>query len=410
VICERPGCGPDCVGFEFRREQDALRRVAMLVTRGASPEVMFKTVAAEVSKILDSDITLIGRYESDSTFTYLATVDDHPPVSGALHRLVLGGNNLVTKILRSGNSESITYDVATGPIAAYARELHIRSAIGTPIVVEGHIWGAMLAGWTRSEDVSPDALRRIAGITELMATTIANAVGRAALIESRARVVAASDESRRAVERDLHDGAQQRLVTIALKLRSHQQAALPDATRLIDEVASDIEEVLHELRELAHGLHPPMLAAGGLRPALRGLARRAPIPVRLDIQVDNRLPERIEVAAYYVVGEALTNVAKHAHASLAVVVVTATDEVLTVSVADDGVGGADPGRGSGLLGMRDRVEGLGGTMSVTSPPEGTTLIANLPITQPTYPAAVSPAARSDRRRTHAAAGKRGFGV
>lgn len=410
MICERPGCGPDCVGFEFRREQDALRRVAMLVTRGASPEVMFKTVAAEVSKILDSDITLIGRYESDSTFTYLATVDDHPPVSGALHRLVLGGNNLVTKILRSGNSESITYDVATGPIAAYARELHIRSAIGTPIVVEGHIWGAMLAGWTRSEDVSPDALRRIAGITELMATTIANAVGRAALIESRARVVAASDESRRAVERDLHDGAQQRLVTIALKLRSHQQAALPDATRLIDEVASDIEEVLHELRELAHGLHPPMLAAGGLRPALRGLARRAPIPVRLDIQVDNRLPERIEVAAYYVVGEALTNVAKHAHASLAVVVVTATDEVLTVSVADDGVGGADPGRGSGLLGMRDRVEALGGTMSVTSPPEGTTLIANLPITQPTYPAAVSPAARSDRRRTHAAAGKRGFGV
>lgn len=410
MICERPGCGPDCVGFEFRREQDALRRVAMLVTRGASPEVMFKTVAAEVSKILDSDITLIGRYESDSTFTYLATVDDHPPVSGALHRLVLGGNNLVTKILRSGNSESITYDVATGPIAAYARELHIRSAIGTPIVVEGHIWGAMLAGWTRSEDVSPDALRRIAGITELMATTIANAVGRAALIESRARVVAASDESRRAVERDLHDGAQQRLVTIALKLRSHQQAALPDATRLIDEVASDIEEVLHELRELAHGLHPPMLAAGGLRPALRGLARRAPIPVRLDIQVDNRLPERIEVAAYYVVGEALTNVAKHAHASLAVVVVTATDEVLTVSVADDGVGGADPGRGSGLLGMRDRVEALGGTMSVTSPPEGTTVIANLPITQPTYPAAVSPAARSDRRRTHAAAGKRGFGV
>jgi signal transduction histidine kinase len=371
---------------------------------------MFKTVAAEVSKILDSDITLIGRYESDSTFTYLATVGDHPPVSGALHRLVLGGNNLVTKILRSGNSESITYDVATGPIAAYARELHIRSAIGTPIVVEGHIWGAMLAGWTRSEDVSPDALHRIAGITELMATTIANAVGRAALIESRARVVAASDESRRAVERDLHDGAQQRLVTIALKLRSHQQAALPDATRLIDEVASDIEEVLHELRELAHGLHPPMLAAGGLRPALRGLVRRAPIPVRLDIQVDNRLPERIEVAAYYVVGEALTNVAKHAHASLAVVVVTATDEVLTVSVADDGVGGADPGRGSGLLGMRDRVEALGGTMSVTSPPEGTTLIANLPITQPTYPAAVSPAARSDRRRTHAAAGKRGFGV
>jgi signal transduction histidine kinase len=352
----------------------------MLVTRGASPEVMFETVAAEVSKILNTDVTLIGRYESDSTFTYLATVGDHLPASGALPRLVLGGNNLVTQIVRSGHPESMTYDVATGPIAAHARELNLLSAIGTPIVVEGQIWGAMLAGWTRSEAVSPGALRRIADITELVATTIANAESRAALIESRARVVAASDESRRRIERDLHDGAQQRLVTIALKLRSHQKAARPETVRLLDEVASDIEEVLHELRELSHGLRPPMLAAGGLRPALRGLARRAPIPVQLDIQVDNRLPERIEVAAYYIVAEALTNVAKHAHASLAEVAVTATDQALTVRVADDGVGGADPGRGSGLLGLRDRVEALNGTMSLASPPEGTTLIANLPIT------------------------------
>lgn len=125
-----------------------------------------------------------------------------------------------------------------------------------------------------------------------------------------------------------------------------------------------------------------MLAEAGLTPALRGLARRAPIPVRLDVQVDHRLPERIEVAAYYVVGEALTNVAKHARASLAEVQVTATDEALTVTVADDGVGGADPAYGSGLLGLRDRVEALGGTISLTSPPEGTTVIANFPITQP----------------------------
>jgi signal transduction histidine kinase len=382
VICGRPGCSSDSSGIQFRRQQDALRRVAVLVARGASPDVVFRTVAAEVSKVLDTDVTLIGRYESDSTFTYLATVGDHLPLSCALHRLVLGGNNLVTNIVRSGHSESMTYDVATGPIAAYARELGIRSAIGTPIVVEGHIWGAMLAGWTCSTDGPPDALRRIADITELVATTIANAESRAALIESRARVVAASDESRRRIERDLHDGAQQRLVTIALKLRSHQEAVFPEMARLLDEVASDIEEVLHELRELAHGLCPPMLAQQGLTPALRGLARRAPFPVRLDVQVDHRLPVRIEVAAYYVVGEALTNVAKHAHASLAEVQVTATDEALTVTVADDGVGGADPAHGSGLLGLRDRVEALGGTISLTSPPEGTTVIANLPITQP----------------------------
>lgn len=384
MICERPGCGPDCVGFEFRREQDALRRVAMLVTRGASPEVMFKTVAAEVSKILDSDITLIGRYESDSTLTYLATVGEFLLEPEALHKPMLGGINLATNIARSGRSESMTYDVGTGPIAVYARKLKIRSAIGTPIVVDGRIWGAMLAGWTRTENVSPDALRRIEDITELVATTIVNAESRAALVESRARVVAASDESRRRIERDLHDGAQQRLVTIALKLRSHQEAAVPETARLLGEVASNIEEVLHELRELAHGLRPPMLAARGLGPALSGLARRAPLPVRLDIQVDSRLPERIEVAAYYVVGEALTNVAKHAHASRAEVAVTATEETLTLRVTDDGVGGADPGQGSGLVGLRDRVEALGGTMSLSSPPEGTTLVAKLPITQ-SYP-------------------------
>jgi signal transduction histidine kinase len=384
MIHEHPCCGPDCGGIEFRREQDALRRVAVLVARGASTETVFRTVAAEVSKVLNTDVTLIGRYESDSTFTYLATEGEHLPVSGVPHRLMLGGNNLVTNIVRSGHSESMTYDVATGPIGAYARELGIHSAIGTPIVVEGHVWGAMLAGWTRPENLSPASLRRIADITELVATTIANAESRAALIESRARVVEASDASRRRIERDLHDGAQQRLVTIALKLRSYQQAGLPECpemARLLDDVASDIEEVLHELRELARGLRPAMLAEGGLRPALRGLARRAPIPVRLDVRVDDRLPELIEVAAYYVVAEALTNVAKHAHASAVDVGVTARDAALTVTVADDGVGRADPGRGSGLLGLRDRVEALGGTMSITSPPGGTTVIATLPITR-----------------------------
>jgi signal transduction histidine kinase len=355
--------------------------VAVLVARGTPPDVVFKTVAAEVSKLLDTDVTLIGRYESDSTFTYLATVGEHLPQTDALHRLMLGGNNLVTNILRSGRSESMTYDIATGPIAAYARQLGIRGAIGTPIVVEGRIWGAMLAGWTRSTHGPPDALRRIADITELVATTIANAESRAALIESRARVVAASDESRRRIERDLHDGAQQRLVTLALKLRSHQADAAPEMARLLDEASSDIEEVLHELRELAHGLRPPMLAEGGLKPALNGLVRRAPIPVRLDVQVDHRLPERIEVAAYYIVGEALTNVAKHARASFATVDVRATAEVLSITVADDGIGGADPARGSGLLGLRDRVEAIGGTISLISPPEGTTVIADLPITQ-----------------------------
>jgi signal transduction histidine kinase len=356
-----------------------LRRVAMLVARGASPEVMFKTVATEVSRIVNADVALIGRYESDSTLTYLATVGSLFQEPGSLPKLVLGGNNLATNIARSGHSESMTYDVATGPIALYARKLEIRSAIGTPIVVDERIWGAMLAGWTRKENASPDALRRIEDITELVATTIANAESRAALIESRARVITASDASRRRIERDLHDGAQQHLVTLALKLRTHQETAERETARVFGEIAADIEEILDELRELAHGLRPPMLAAGGLGPALNGLARRAPLPVRLNIELDVRLPEHIEVAAYYVVAEALTNVAKHAHASSAEVAVTATANTVTVRVTDDGVGGADPDRGSGLLGLRDRVEALGGAMSLSSPRQGTTLIGELPI-------------------------------
>jgi signal transduction histidine kinase len=347
--------------------------------------VMFKMVATEVSQVLNTEVALIGRYEPDSTFAYLATEGDLLSTPAALHRLVLGGNNLVTNIARSGQSESMTYDVATGPIAVYARKLKIRSAIGTPILVDGRIWGAMLAGWTRTEHVSPEALRRIDDITELLASTIANAESRAAVLESRARVIAASDESRRRIERDLHDGAQQHLVTIALKLRSHQEAAEPETARLLGEVASNIEEVLHELRELAHGLRPPLLAATGLRPALRGLARRAPLPVQLDIQVNTRLPEPTELAAYYVVAEALTNVAKHACASRAEVAVTATEDAVTVRVTDDGIGGADPSRGSGLLGLHDRVEALGGTVVLSSPPQGTTLVAEFPITQTQSP-------------------------
>jgi signal transduction histidine kinase len=295
---------------------------------------------------------------------------------------MLGGNNLVTNLVRSGRTESMTYDVATGPIAAYARELGIHRAIGTPILVEGHMWGAMLAGWTRPRRASPEPLRRMTDITELVATAIANAESRAALVESRARVVAASDKTRRRIERDLHDGAQQRLVTIAMKLRSSQEGACPQISDLMDEIASDVEEVLQELRELAHGLRPPMLTERGLTPALSGLARRAPIPVALAVDIAYRLPENIEAAVYYVVAEALTNVAKHANASLADINVVAADNTLRVTVADDGEGGADATRGSGMLGLRDRVETLGGTISFNSSAQGTTVTANLPLPQP----------------------------
>jgi signal transduction histidine kinase len=364
---------------QFRLERDALRRIAVLVSRDTQPGIVFRAVAVEVSGVLNSDITLIGRYESDSTFTYLAAVGERWCASNTLNRTVIGGNNLVTNIRRSGHSETMSYDVASGEIASFARVLGIESGVGTPILVEGRLWGAMLAGWTRPQDSSADAVRRIVDFTELVAASIASAENRAALVESRARIVAAGDETRRKFERDLHDGAQQRLVTIALKMRSTEAPVPREVARLLNGLASEIEEVLTELRELAHGICPPMLADGGLGPALRGLARRAPIPIALGVCVPNRLPERIEVAAYYVVAEALTNVTKHAQASVAEVDVTAANGALTVIVRDNGVGGADPSRGSGLLGLRDRVEALGGSIVFNSAPEGTVVMASLPL-------------------------------
>jgi PAS domain S-box-containing protein len=363
-----------------RQEQAALRRVATVVAHGAAPNDVFKAVADEVACLLDSDLTFIGRYEPDATFSYLASGGPMPQPE-LVDRPTIGGNNLVSNIRRSGHPEAITYDAASGPIGEFAHTLGIRSGVGTPILVDGRIWGAMLAGWTEPHEIPCETVDRLAEITELVGTAIANAQSRTALVESRARVVAAGDDTRRRIGRDLHDGAQQRLVTLALNLRSHPSAAPPELAELFADVARGLEEILDELRELARGIHPAVLSEFGLGPALDGLARRAPIPVNVDVQVPARLPERIEVAVYYIVAEALTNVAKHAQASNVVVAVEASDGVVSVSVSDDGVGGADTSRGSGLLGLLDRVDSLGGTMLLTSPSGGgTTLVVELPLT------------------------------
>jgi signal transduction histidine kinase len=245
--------------------------------------------------------------------------------------------------------------------------------------VDDRIWGAMLAGWTQPRELTSETVDHLAEITELVATAIANAESRTALVESRARVVAAGDDTRRRIEHDLHDGAQQRLVTLSLKLRSHQSRIPADVAELFGDIDSELGEILDELRELSHGIHPAALTRGGLGPALRDLARRAPIPATVNVRLSRRPPQRIEVAVYFIVAEALTNVAKHAHASEVLVDVEAIDGVVRASVSDDGVGGANPSRGSGLLGLRDRVESLGGTMSLASPSRGTTLAIELPI-------------------------------
>jgi signal transduction histidine kinase len=240
-----------------------------------------------------------------------------------------------------------------------------------------------------------DTEARLAGFTELVATALANAEAQAALTASRARIVAAADTTRRRIERDLHDGAQQRLVSLALQLRSTVRAAVPpgagELTAQLDRVAGELTDVLDELREIARGIHPAVLAEGGLRLALKTLARRSAVPVRLDVGVDGRLPEQIELAAYYVVCEALTNTAKHASATVADVEVETGGDVLHVRVCDDGRGDADVSRGSGLVGLTDRVEALGGRLWLHSPPgAGTTVQISLPFTVPGRPG--SPAA------------------
>jgi signal transduction histidine kinase len=369
-----------------RNEQAALQRVATLVAHGAAPSDVFTTVAAEIAELLDAELTLIGRYETDATFTYLAAgggMQTSSPPPG--DRLMLGGDNLASKILSSGQPESMTYDNGSGPIAEFARRLALRCAVGTPILVDGRIWGAMFAGWPKPRDISSETMERLTQITELVAAAIANAESRSALIESRARIVAAADDSRRRIERDLHDGVQQRLVTLALKMRSHPSTVSAELTELLAEVAHGLDETLDQIREISRGIHPATLSRAGLGPALNGLARRAPLPIEVSVRIPTRQVEQVEVAIYYIVAEALTNVAKHAQATHAVVDVRATDGIIRVTVSDDGIGGADLSLGSGLLGLRDRVDALGGTMSVNSPPSRTTLIVELPMTSVASP-------------------------
>ena len=211
---------------------------------------------------------------------------------------------------------------------------------------------------------------RLAEFTELVATAIANAESRREIELSRARIVATADATRRRIERDLHDGAQQRLVSLALELRAVHDAPPPSLHELRAALAQTLDgltTVSDELREMARGIHPAIVTEGGLGPALKSLARRSAVPVDLDLRVEVGLPERVEVAAYYVVSEALTNAAKHARASVVQVAVQARDHMLDVSVRDDGLGGADPSRGSGLLGLKDRAEAIGGTLSLQSP-------------------------------------------
>jgi PAS domain S-box-containing protein len=366
-------------------EEAALRRVATLVARGVRPTEVFDAVAAEVRGLLGADVARVMRYGGDGTGTVVAASDPGLEIPVGT-RFRLEGDNVAARVLRTGRPARIDdYEDAPGELAALLSRQGIRSSVGTPILVEGRFWGVTVAAWRERQEqaVLAGTERRLVQFTELVATAIANAETRAELTASRARVVAAADETRRRIERDLHDGTQQRLVSLALELRTLQAAmpsALPDLEEQVGRVAADLGEVLEELRELSRGIHPGVLSEGGLGPALRTLARRSAVPVELDLQADKRFPVQIEVAAYYVVSEALTNAAKHARASAVWVDLAAENGLVRLSIRDDGVGGADPARGTGLVGLRDRVEALGGTIEIGSRTgSGTWLVVTLPV-------------------------------
>ena len=370
---------------ELAHQQASLRRVATLVARGVPPAEVFRAVADEVACAIDVDNTCLLRFEPDGSGVLVAAHNEaglKPMPVGA--RLDLGGDNVAAMVLSTGRPARLnTHQDAAGPAAALIRDLGYRSGVGVPVIVDGRLWGTAIVGSSSTEPPPPDTESRLGDFAELVATAIANADARAELMASRARIVAAADDARRRFERDLHDGAQQRLVSLGLMLRAVEDSIpshLPAVKGRVSDIVAGLLAANEELRELSHGLHPAILSSGGLRPAIKNLARQSAVPVELDLDVERRLPERVEVATYYVAAEALTNTAKHAHASTVTLSLAADACGVRLSVQDDGVGGADLGNGSGLIGLKDRVEALGGRMQISSINQrGTTLIAEMPV-------------------------------
>jgi signal transduction histidine kinase len=375
-------------------EQAALRRVATLVATGTASEELFNAVTVEMRSLLNAGVTSLLRYEADGTASVLAASSDPGIEVPLLSHLTLEGRSVAATVLSCGCTARIDgLEGPPGSVPAVFRGLGMRTAAGAPIVVEGALWGVILAHWRDPQAVPPDTEGRIEQFTQLVATAISNAASRAQLAASRARIVVTADETRRRIERDLHDGIQQRLVTLALQLRTVQGVPPGRAGLLaaISHADDELTSILDELREISRGVHPAILSVGGLGPALRVLARRAAVPTVMDIGEFGRLPQPLEAATYYVVCEALTNAAKHSHATVVHVDLGIKNAMLHLSIDDDGDGGADPARGSGIIGLVDRVDVLGGKLTLRSPPHGgTSLVIDLPLEPGLPPASQGP--------------------
>jgi signal transduction histidine kinase len=364
-------------------EQAALRRVATLAARGVPPVEIFSAVSDEVARLFRARAVVL-RFSHDGPAVVCVGVSKSLQLPVGT-RLEFQPGMASAEIYRTGCSarvDAMEWTSAGGPAAAAARRLGIVSSVGSPVVVEGRLWGSMNVA--SADELLPfDTEGRLEKFTELLATAIANAESRPELAASRRRIVAASDQARRRIERDLHDGTQQRLVSLGLAARTAEANVPADRGDLraeLSRIAAGLGDAVAELQELSRGIHPAILSERGLGPALRMLARRSAVPVDLDVTTSARFPEAVEIAAYYVASEALANAMKHARASRVEISLATRDGSVLLSLGDDGVGGANAARGSGLAGLTDRVEALGGSITLHSAAgAGTHITVDLPL-------------------------------
>jgi len=372
-------------------EQAALRRIATLVAREAAPDRVFERVTLEVAQTLGASGATLGRFDDDGMVTFVGGWSDTGRLAFPLGtRVPLEETGVLAEIRRTGRPGRIDdYQGRAPEIVERLSRFGYGSAGAAPIKVGGRVWGALVAAAPEGKPMARGSERRLADFADLVAQALANADAYRKLAASRVRIVEAGDTERRRLERNLHDGAQQRLVALSLQLRLVKASLRKDpqsAEALIGEAESELDHALKELREIARGIHPAVLTERGLEAAIRALAARAPVPVELDQLPEERLPGSVEAAIYYLVAEAITNVAKYAQATHASVAVERSNGFATVVVRDDGIGGAEPVAGSGLVGLADRVEALGGRLHIESPTGGgTELTAEIPCrTNPSY--------------------------
>jgi signal transduction histidine kinase len=371
-------------------EQAALRRVATLVAGCTPAPALFARVCEELGELLAVKSTDMTRYEDEGFATVVGswTASDTPsfPVG---ERIPVEGETVTAKLYRSGRPERVDdYDDVEGELAERLHEFGIHSVVGAPIFVAGRLWGAIMVSSELAHAFPAGTEVRISSFAELVTAALADVDAREQLAASRARIVEAADAARRRIERDLHDGAQQRLVSLALSLQRLGSSFEPNsaATHELAVARAELDAALEELRELARGIHPSILTDRGLEAALAAVASRSTVPVELDLDGCERLPLSVQTTAYFVVVEALTNASKHAHSDRIEVRVEAGEGDAMVEVRDDGSGGVDPARGSGLSGLADRVSALGGTLEIESPVgAGTTIRARIPVTPPSEP-------------------------